>query len=1259
MSEETQDKKDQRKKLEEHKQDLGIAGKTAKAFIASPLSPLLLMAFLAIGILGLMITPRQEDPQVSVPMVDIFVQYPGASSTEVESLIARPLEGILSEMTGVDHVYSASMREQAMVTVQFIVGESMESSLVKLYDKISSNMDLLPRGASQPLVKPKGADDVPVVTITLWSNEIDDATLRLVGLDVLQEMRAIGDTSQSFIVDGRAEEVRVEIMPERLATYGVAIEQVANAIRSANTQRTAGDVEPNERTFKIVTGSFLTSAADVNRLMVAVVGGRPVYIRDVATVTEGPSESTRMVSFYTGPAYEEVKNKEAAKVADESAAGGSDEDEVVVYEKASGAAAVTIAIAKKGGSNGIAVADAILTKLDFLKGRTIPDNIHVEITRNYGESARTKVNALLAKLVKVTLIVTLLIWFALGWRAGIVVLIIIPVIVASTVFVAWLLGLTIDRVSLFALIFSIGILVDDAIVVVENIYRRWLIDDSTSIDVAIDAVREVGNPTILATATVIAALLPMMFVSGMMGPYMSPIPKLGSAAMIISLFAAFAFTPWLTYKLKPKLSELQSAAAKEHKQAAQMERLFRGMIIPMIRDRKKGYTFLVGIFVVFFISVSLFYTQSVRVKMLPLDNKPEFNVVINMPEGTAFPVTANITNLLSNELLSLPEVKALQTYVGTSSPFNFNGFVRHYYLRKNPWQADIQVELTDMHDRDRTSHEIADEAREKLVKVLKNINSLAKIQVVEMPPGPPVLQTVVAEIYGPDAEVRRQVAKDMTKIFEQAKNVTDVDNMLEADHELLRFKVDANKAQLNGISVEDVNRTLEMAMGGYILGDIRKNALIEPTSIVLQVPLAVRSQINRLMQLPVSNGRGSSVPLSELGSFVREMQDKPIYHKDLRAVEYVTAEGIGKFAAPLYGMMEIGELLEDYTTPDGVKLSGEWLGAPDKSNKSAFEWGGEWTVTYETFRDMGIAFAGAIVLIYMLIVGQFGNFILPAIIIAPIPLTMIGIVPGHWIIGADFSATSMIGFIALAGIVVRNSILLVDFSREQVIEGKPVLDAVIYACETRTRPIVITALALIGGSLFILSDPIFQGMAVSLIFGGLVATLLTLLIIPLGCVSASGALAVNNPEDDLPPSSGGGASEKTLLDTQATSEKSGLGSKLLSGLTMLGMAIVTVVGFVFKALIGLFDFGKKALSKKKTEKNQLNNAVSTSRSTTKSSKITPEKQKDTSKKLEKAVANPTIKKESKKKEDANTEEASTVKAKKPKGRRGIRLKKEL
>ncbi|HPQ96147.1 MAG TPA: efflux RND transporter permease subunit, partial [Thiolinea sp.] len=733
------------------KHHLGLAGQTARMFINSPLSLLLLVSFLAIGLLGLIITPRQEDPQISVPMADIFVQYPGASAEEVEAIVAKPLESILFEITGVEHVYSASMRGQAMVTVQFKVGQDMESSLFKVYDKLQSNRDRMPLGASEPLVKPMGVDDVPVVTITLWSNEVDDAQLRLVGLEVLQELREVPNTSQSFIVSGRKDEVRVEILPERLATYGVSLEQVANAIRLANTERNTGQVEPNDRVYKVYSGSFLTSAQDIKRLMVAVVDGRPVYVRDVANVEEGPGEAERMVGYYTGNHAE-------------------------VDERAANAAAVTLAIAKKQRTNGVEVASSILERLETLKGQVIPDNVHVAITRDYGESARDKVNSLLKKLFIATMIVTVLVWIALAWRAATVVLIVIPAVITTTVFAAWALSMTIDRVSLFALIFSIGILVDDAIVVVENIYRRWLLASSQSLEVAVDAVREVGNPTILATATVIAALLPMGFVSGMMGPYMLPIPVLGSVAMIISLFAAFAFTPWLTYKLKPSLEKLHADAEKEHRQAEKLDRLFRRLIIPLANNRFRGSAFLIGIVVAFFLACLLFYPlKQVVVKMLPLDNKSEFNVVINLKEGTALPATANLLNTLATELQKIPEVTALQTYAGTASPFNFNGLVRHYYLRQEPWQADIQVQLNDKAHRHRTSHEIAVEARELLTPLAEAAG--ARIQVVEMPPGPPVLQTVVAEIYNPDNNIRRQVAQDMMGIFAQAENLADVDSM--------------------------------------------------------------------------------------------------------------------------------------------------------------------------------------------------------------------------------------------------------------------------------------------------------------------------------------------------------------------------------------------------------------------------------------------------------------------------------------------------
>lgn len=1147
--------------------NLGLAGQTAKAFIVSPLSLLLLLSFLFIGALGLMITPRQEDPQISVPMADVFVRYAGASAEEVEAIVARPLEGLVSEMTGVKHVYSASMRGEAMITVQFEVGQDLETSLFKLYDKLASNLDHMPLGVSQPLVKPKGVDDVPVVTVTLWSNEVDDASLRLVGLEVLQELREVPNTSQSFIVDGRRDEVRVEIMPERLATYGVSLDQVASAVKLANSERSTGDVEPGSLIYNVYSGSFLKSAADIKRLMVAVIDGRPVYVRDVANVVDGPSEASRMVGYYTG-----------------HAADGE--------EKANNAAAVTLAIAKKHGTNGVEVAEAILSRLEGLKGQVIPDNIQVAVTRDYGQSAKEKVNALMMKLFIATMIVAVLVWLALGWRAAAVVLLVIPSVITTTVFAAWAFGMTIDRVSLFALIFSIGILVDDAIVVVENIYRRWLLAGSQALDIAIDAVREVGNPTILATATVIAALLPMGFVSGMMGPYMMPIPVLGSVAMVISLFAAFAFTPWLTNAWKPSLEKLHADAEKEHKQAEWMDRFFRAIIIPLSTDGRKGYAFLLAIFVSFFLLLTMFYPlKAVPVKMLPLDNKSEFNVVVNMPEGTALPVIANVMHELATELQAFPEVVDLQSYSGTASPFNFNGLVRHYYLRQQPWQGDIQVQLTDRSKRNRSSHEIAVAARELLTPIAAAAS--ARIQVVEMPPGPPVLQTVVAEIYNPDPEVRRQVAADMTEIFRQAENLSDVDNLMEEDYEMLRFVVDTDKAQRNGISVEDVNRSLEMAMGGYVLGDIKRNALIDPTRIILQIPLSARSQIMRLVQLPVANQQGRSISLSELGSFERELQDKPIFHKDMNPVEFVTAEGVGRLAAPVYGQKQVEALLqsandgEGYKAPDGTALTGgHWFGPPANVGlTTAFEWGGEWTVTFETFRDMGIAFGAALVLIYMLIVAQFGNFTLPAIIMAPIPLTLIGIIPGHWVMGAEFTATSMIGFIALAGIIVRNSILLVDFAREAVRnEGISATEAVIRSCEARTRPILITALALLGGSMVILSDPIFQGMAVSLIFGGAVSTLLTLLVIPLGCISAGDALRGMGYEDDPGPGTNGGGTGSPAPGLAGGSAK----KKLTVGKIVKNTAVFSgmyVIALLTSIRDGIADLGRAGLKWQKKRAN--------------------------------------------------------------------------
>jgi multidrug efflux pump subunit AcrB len=1073
---------------------LGIAGRTARFFIQSPLSPLFFLAMMLMGLLGLVITPRQEDPQISVPMVDIFVQYPGAAADQVAALAIEPLERIMSEIPDVKHVYSASQRGGGVVTIEFEVGEEMGPSLVKVNDKIDSNMDLIPPGVMPPLVKAKGIDDVPVVTLTLWSKDldrdgapdVDDGQLRMLGHDVLQALKALPDTGNGFVVGGRREQVTIEVFPERLAGYGISLDQVANTIRTANAEQQAGGVETGSTHFNVVTGSFLQNVEDINRLVVGTHNNVPVYVHDIARVKQGPEDAKQLVGYYTGRASN-------------------------LDIKADGVPAVTLAIAKKEGSNGVTVANAIKARVEHIKGSLIPDNVEVSVTRNYGKTADDKVTELIFKLLVATGFVFLLVLAAFrAFRPAIVVVMVIPVVLLMTIFSAWVMGYTIDRVSLFALIFSIGILVDDAIVVVENIYRRWLEEKSTDVVTAVDAVREVGNPTILATFTVIAALLPMGFVSGMMGPYMEPIPALGSVAMLISLFAAFVFTPYLTVShwLRPSMRYLEVAGEREHKESEWLEGLFKRILMPMIESPRKARLFKLIMWGTFLVTCSFFYFKWVAVKMLPLDNKPEYSVVLDMPEGTALPVTANLAHRMAEKIRVLPEVTAVQVYAGTARPFDFNGMVRHYYLRSDPWLAEIQVQLLDKTERDRTSHEIAVVTREMLGKLIEGTG--AKISVVEMPPGPPVLQSVVAEVYGPSPLVRRQVADNLTDIFEQTESLRDVDNYMRGPYQYWRFKVDTEKSVRRGISVDTINRNLGMALGGAPLGDVKQRAGHEPIHIMMQVPLAERSEITRLGDLPIQSSSGVTLPMRELGRFEQVLEDPIIYHKDLRDVEYVVAEVGGKLAAPVYGMMQVQDLLAEkaYKAPDGVAISPDWLGSPKNDSQTGIGWAGEWTVTFETFRDMGAAFAVALVLIYILVVWEFGNFRIPALIMAPIPLTLLGIIPAHFVFfqagwGGEFTATSMIGWIALAGIIVRNSILLVDFSIHQVQQGATVVDSVIMACKTRTRPIMITAFALVCGSSVIFFDPIFQGMAISLASGVLVSTVLTLIVIPLGCIAAS------------------------------------------------------------------------------------------------------------------------------------------------------------
>ena len=1063
-------------------QDLGIAGKLTKAFITSPLSIIIFFAMLGAGIIGLISTPRQEDPQISVPMIDLFVEYPGATSEEVSNIVVKPLERLMSHILGVKHVYSVSDKGQGIITVEFDVGQEMNASIIKVRDKMLANLDFMPPGAKHPLIKPKEIDDVPIINLTLWSKSLDDGQLRALGLELLQQLEKVKDTNNGFVVGGRKEIFHIDVYPGRLAGYGISIQQIAGTVGSANVSDHTGDIELNGYRMEVYSGDFFHKVEDIENLVVAVNEGKPVYVRDVADVYYAPDETHHMVTHYTGKASKEK-------------------------EKATAEQAVTVAIAKKFGTNGVKVANDILARVDELKGRLIPDNVNISVSRNYGKSAKDKVNALIKKLFIATGAVTLLVWFALGWRPALVVTLVIPVVLLMTIFSAWILGMTIDRVSLFALIFSIGILVDDAIVVTENIYRRWLIDQRITIATAIDAVREVGNPTILATFTVVAALVPMAAVSGMMGPYMAPIPVLGSVAMMFSLFAAFVFAPYFIMKFVPPLGVLHKMHEKEEKEGRVLHKFFHGTISKLFNIKIYGWGFLLGLVAAFFMAMSMFYTTSVPVKMLPLDNKSEFGVSLDMPDGTALADTATTLHKMAQILRNVPEVVTIQSYAGTAKPFDFNGLVRHSYLRQNSSEGELQIQLAEKADRTRSSHEIALEARELVRQVAEDAG--ANYAVVEMPPGPPVLRPVVAEVYGPDKETRRKLANDLTQMFKESGTMTDVDNLMRDEYPVINFQVDTEKASRFGVSVQTIKETLAMAMSSFNVTTIRLKNALEPSRVCLKVPLSKRSQLSYLTQLPVPSQQGGMIPISELGSFVYKKQDDLIFHKDLADVEYVVGEPIGRLSAPIYAMFGVDDLLLRYQTVDGKQLQGEYLGPPKDQTVPGFEWAGEWTVTFETFRDMGMAFGVALVVIYMLVVWQFGNFIVPAVIMAPIPLTLLGIVPGHWMLNAEFTATSMIGWIALAGIIVRNSILLVDFTVQEYAKGVPFFDAVINSCSSRTRPIMITAFALVGGSSVILTDPIFQGMAISLLFGVLVSTILTLIVIPLGTLSAGEASCRN------------------------------------------------------------------------------------------------------------------------------------------------------
>jgi len=1051
---------------------IGISGKIAHAFIRSKLTPLLVAAALLLGIFAVVVTPREEEPQIVVPMIDIFVSYPGATPKEVEERVTIPMEKLLWEIKGVEYVYSIVRPGFNMTIVRFYVGENMEDSLIKLYNKLWSNFDKIPPGVSQPLVKPKSIDDVPVLSLTLWSpNPIYTGyELRRIATELCSEIKKDAHVAEFSVIGGQKRQVRVTLDAQRLKAYSLSAFQIMKALEQANVVIPSGSFSSGNRETLVETGRFLKNSRDVENLIVTTATGRPVYLRDVAQITDGPEEPANYVFMGMGPSALKKNDFQG--------------DAAGQYE------AVTLTVAKQKGANASIVADTALKKVEALKGKLIPSDVQVTVTRNYGETAKDKSDELLDHMLIATISVIILVALVLGWRESLVVAVAVPVTLALTLLINYLYGYTLNRVTLFALIFSIGILVDDAIVVVENITRHFRMH-KVSPDTAVEAVDEVGNPTILATFTVIAALAPMAFVSGLMGPYMRPIPVGASAAMLFSLLVAFIVSPWLSYIVLKNARHGKNAEGENHAE----EGIYGKLLTPLIEARKKRLLAFGVIAALLLLALILIPLKAVTMKMLPFDNKSELQVVIDMPEGKTLEETAALVREMSDYLKTVPEVTHYQAYVGTASPFNFNGLVRHYFLRSGSNVADIQVNFAARNERNDQSHDIAKRLRPELKRIGERYN--AAIKIAELPPGPPVLATLVAEIYGPDTSRQIEIARQVKNIFETTDGVVDVDWFVEDDQRKITFEVDEAKASAIGISTEAIARTLRVAVGGGSAGIVHLDAEKEPVEIFLRLPLEQRADLNTLQSLSIPSNTGRLVSLAELANVRENIEEKTIYHKNLKKVTYVTGDVAGTEESPVYAILKMKNKIKTLKLPEGYELTQYSATQPWLEDVYAMKWDGEWHITYEVFRDLGIAFAAVLVIIYILVVAWFRNFITPLVIMAPIPLTLVGILPGHWIFGAFFTATSMIGFIALAGIVVRNSILLVDFIQMEWRETGNLKRAVILAGAVRFRPIMLTAAAVVVGSFVMLFDPIFQGLAIAMMFGAVSSTLLTLIGVPL------------------------------------------------------------------------------------------------------------------------------------------------------------------
>jgi len=1048
----------------------GISGKIANFFINSKLTILLMVALMIIGSYSSFLIPREEEPQINVPMADVMVGYPGASPKEVESRVIKPLEKIIGNIKGVEHIHSMAMNGQAMMVVQFYVGENSEDSYVKLYDELMKHQDMFPQGVYQPIVKTRSIDDVPMLGLTLWSENYSDFQLRQIAEEVTSEIEKVKDVAITKEIGGRTRELKVVLDKDKMAENKVDALSIMQMIQANNGSAQSGSFVQNDTEYLVTTGKFLTSSEDVENLVIGVNQNRPVYLKQVANIQDGPQTPKNYVSFGYGKANEKFSNYKSEYPA------------------------VTISVAKVKGADAMQIADKILTKVESLKKNLIPTDVHVEVSRNYGETASHKVGELLMHLGIAILAVTILVMLAMGWRGGLVVFFSVPLTFALTLFSYYLLGYTLNRITLFALVFVVGIVVDDSIIIAENMHRHFKMKRLPFKQAAIYAINEVGNPTILATFTVIAAILPMAFVSGMMGPYMSPMPIGASIAMLLSLFVALTVTPYLGYHL---LQEKDEQAHKEEQglETSFIYRIYKKIEQPLLDNSKKRNLMFIVTIVLLLGSVTLFFTKSVAVKMLPFDNKNEFQVVIDMPEGTTLERTAVVTKEIAQYLSTVPEVVDYQNYIGASAPITFNGLVRHYDMRGGSNMADIQVNLLHKEDRDLQSHDIAKVVRPEVQKIAKKYG--ANVKIVEVPPGPPVLSTLVAEVYGTNYEDQIKVAKQVKSILEATDDVVDADWMVEAPQVEYKLEVDREKAMLNGIAPQQVVGNLTYLLREMPVSNLYDERSNNPVGVVLTLDDKDKTSLQDIQNLKIKGSQGNVISVSDLVKVKTDTLQNTIYRKDQKRVVYVLADMAGALESPVYAILGMNEKLQKIKLPKGYSVDELYMEQPTDESNFTVKWDGEWQITLEVFRDLGTAFLVVIIVIYMLIVGWFQNFKTPMVMMVAIPLSLVGIVLGHWILGAFFTATSFIGMIALAGVMVRNSVLLIDFIEIRLKDGIPMKQAIIEAGAVRTTPILLTTGAVVIGASIILFDPIFQGLAISLVAGAIVSTLLTLLVVPL------------------------------------------------------------------------------------------------------------------------------------------------------------------